>query len=1201
MAFANLQIALSANTAHFNRGMKKASKDAKKTSDAISKNFQSSSKLVTAAMASVSQQVDRYRQKMDGYFKAATVATAAAGAAAAAFGSVAKLVDVQREFDKLNASLITVAGSSANAAAAMDDLKNFAKETPFGLAQAVDGFVKLKALGLTPSTQALTSFGNTASAMGKDLNQMIEAVADASTFEFERLKEFGIKARQEKDRVAFTFQGVTTEVAKNSAAIEQYLTNIGNVQFAGAMQQRMNTLDGAISSLGDSWNELLLTIGNYKVFDTSLMDAMAAAAKAAGDALDWLGEHLNIVVGVAGIALASLAANMIGTATSTATAWAASSAAKVRANIAEAASMQSQIALINAYHKKMAVLRLTKTYYIATVKDATKAVLGYVAVLPKKISGIKAATVAMLQNTRATLTMTNAKKALTATVALTARGMASLGGVFGSVGRIIMAHPLMLIGGIIATIIVRTMGLKKAMESLSDAFSVAGELLGRFIDWGIDGFGNLLDSAGSFLDRFLGQSKSTTGGVSGYFSEMFAGTRGGFVGLMQVAASSFDRMTGFAAGCAKYMLDHLNRFKNQAINLFINIGNAIGTIFSSRINATIDAINWVNGKLGGDADYIPHFNFTPSSTIQVADVHFDATGGTNLRSMVDDAIGVALANKKNQGGSGYGGATAGGGNASGKGGKSGKGKNQSHKQEKTEAQKLAEKIAEDIAEATAKVAKLRYEATQAVNNAYTDMLFETQNEFGKFYKATKEQKQALTALAKDEDLYNAKKQANIEFVNLAKNLHLIGKENPFDVLLYDLYDVRNELSLLNEETKQTWLLLEAKNQSSQVAYDLNEKIKDLHNDAALQNETSEYRREILQIEQAITKELEKYKGLNQGNAKEIYDQIVANHQLYAQEQKKLATQKAYLQIKSDNQSKEEKQLNTLNNQLLVLKAQTDELRKQGQDADDIVMLSKKLLDNVIGLPKAQNPYGDLADEAAGRHDALDKWSEQMLADEQLTEEQRVEIKRWGAAKREEIEKNYQDSVNRMILTDSENMFGSLASIAKDGLGEQSKAYRAMFAIEKGFAIARSIMAIQTALANASASGPFPANLGMMATVASQVASIVSNIKSVVMPVGQAHDGIMSVPKSGTWNLEKGERVLPRHTAKALDDKLDKIGNGGNHITVNQHFVINSDGTSTDDKDSQSLLGNAFDNVMRAFLIRECRQNGIIDRAIRQGA
>ena len=35
--------------------------------------------------------------------------------------------------------------------------------------------------------------------MGKDLSQMIEAVADATTGEFERLKEFGIKAGKEGD------------------------------------------------------------------------------------------------------------------------------------------------------------------------------------------------------------------------------------------------------------------------------------------------------------------------------------------------------------------------------------------------------------------------------------------------------------------------------------------------------------------------------------------------------------------------------------------------------------------------------------------------------------------------------------------------------------------------------------------------------------------------------------------------------------------------------------------------------------------------------------------------------------------------------------------------------------------------------------------------------------------------------------------
>ena len=58
--------------------------------------------------------------------------------------------------------------------------------------------------------------------MAKTLNQMIEAVADAATGEFERLKEFGIKAKSEGDKVSFIFRGVTTTVKKESNAIQNY-------------------------------------------------------------------------------------------------------------------------------------------------------------------------------------------------------------------------------------------------------------------------------------------------------------------------------------------------------------------------------------------------------------------------------------------------------------------------------------------------------------------------------------------------------------------------------------------------------------------------------------------------------------------------------------------------------------------------------------------------------------------------------------------------------------------------------------------------------------------------------------------------------------------------------------------------------------------------------------------------------------------
>jgi hypothetical protein len=193
--------------------------------------------------------------------------------------ALSKLVGVTREFDKLNAGLITATGSSEKAAVAFEALQQFAAKTPYDLGQAVEGFTQLVNLGLTPSERALVSYGNTASAMGKDLSQMIGAVADASTGEFERLKEFGIKAKAEGDQVRVTFQGVTTSIGNNASEIESYLMALGENQFAGAMEARMDSLDGAMSNLGDSWDQLFLQISQQGVGDV-IEDAVRMATAA---------------------------------------------------------------------------------------------------------------------------------------------------------------------------------------------------------------------------------------------------------------------------------------------------------------------------------------------------------------------------------------------------------------------------------------------------------------------------------------------------------------------------------------------------------------------------------------------------------------------------------------------------------------------------------------------------------------------------------------------------------------------------------------------------------------------------------------------------------------------------------------------------------------------------------------------------------
>lgn len=236
------------------------------------------------------RQLDRRLSGMEGRaeqfsakFKTVAAAITAALSAIAIEGLVSKIITAQRQFDVLFASLKTMTGGMDQASAAWEKLVAFAATTPYSLEQAVQAFTKLKALGLDPSERAMTSYGNTAAAMGKDLMQMIEAVADAATGEFERLKEFGIKAKQQGDMVALTFQGVTTKIKNDSDAITEYLIKIGEVQFGGAMADRIKTLDGEISALEDSMNALYLSIsksGFGDVISSSVRKATEAIQEA---------------------------------------------------------------------------------------------------------------------------------------------------------------------------------------------------------------------------------------------------------------------------------------------------------------------------------------------------------------------------------------------------------------------------------------------------------------------------------------------------------------------------------------------------------------------------------------------------------------------------------------------------------------------------------------------------------------------------------------------------------------------------------------------------------------------------------------------------------------------------------------------------------------------------------------------------------
>lgn len=239
---------------------RKAANESKKTGEAL------------GGFGSKVSELNKKAQSLDATLKKAF----AAGFVVASVTAITRSVlTASAEFERLKTSLTTVFGSQEVAAQKFEEINKFASKTPFTIQQVTEAAIKMKSLGLDPSTASLESMGNTASAMGKPLMQFVEAVADATTGEMERLKEFGIRAKQEGERVTFIFKGMETTVNKSASSIQDYLLELGNTEFAGAIEAQAETLDGVFSTLKGAADTFAASLAE----ETGLAEAAKTAAK----------------------------------------------------------------------------------------------------------------------------------------------------------------------------------------------------------------------------------------------------------------------------------------------------------------------------------------------------------------------------------------------------------------------------------------------------------------------------------------------------------------------------------------------------------------------------------------------------------------------------------------------------------------------------------------------------------------------------------------------------------------------------------------------------------------------------------------------------------------------------------------------------------------------------------------------------------
>ncbi|MGL4489214.1 MAG: hypothetical protein ACRCU5_07210, partial [Rhizobiaceae bacterium] len=231
----------------------------------------------------------------------------------------------------------------------------------------------------------------------------------------------------------------------------------------------------------------------------------------------------------------------------------------------------------------------------------------------------------------------------------------------------------------------------------------------------------------------------------------------------------------------------------------------------------------------------------------------------------------------------------------------------------------------------------------------------------------------------------------------------------------------------------------------------------------------------------------------------------------------------------------------------------------------------------------------------------------ILSNTQLTEDARTALEMQLSQRRIDQIGILENQKTNMILSSGAQLFGNLAGLAKAFGGEQSKAYKVMFAVSKAFAISQGIMNLSTAISNASAL-PYPANMPAMAQAATVGMQLIGDIKGAAFQ-GQAHDGIGYVPgaNEGTWLLKKGEMVMNNQQrdnfeqlVKNTDAAATGTNAGGTTVNITNNITIDARGAA---EGSQQAISDAMDAATRRIkqeIAEDFSNGGPLLRQVRGG-
>lgn len=341
------------------------------------------------------------------------------------------------------------------------------------------------------------------------------------------------------------------------------------------------------------------------------------------------------------------------------------------------------------------------------------------------------------------------------------------------------------------------------------------------------------------------------------------------------------------------------------------------------------------------------------------------------------------------------------------------------------------------------------------------------------------------------------------------------------------------------------------------------------------------------------------------------EQALALAQVFDQTTKVVDARKQLENIMASSGSAVDVATEKLRNQVQVLRDANVSSEQYAASLDKISQGTVTDAPQVTGLNSIVGGASSEMLRIATESQKISDWYTQQLEMQQSFLNQKLINEQTYAARVTEINEQNNDRMRTLqiaytsaSLSSFATMTGGVTDMLRNMGQEGTMVYKLMFAASKAASMAAAIVSTEEASTKALAIDP-TGSLSSFVRAAGYL-SVATMAAQTVM--GMAHDGIDSVPKEGTWLLQKGERVTTAETSAKLDRTLDSIMSSQRPQSSanNVNITINADGSRETSGDSSMFaqmaqeIQNLVESKIKEREAKAYKQGGIAWQA-NQGA